>query len=62
MRIIDAHNHLFQEFQYEEKLLEVMDELEIEKCCISGLGPLFYLSSDRYLLYTIGSESIRNRR
>jgi len=41
MRIIDAHVHLLNEPDYIDKLLKVMDQCGIEKCCLSGLGPLF---------------------
>ena len=41
MRIIDAHVHLLDEPGYLDKLLAAMDDCEIEKCCLSGLGPLF---------------------
>ena len=41
MRIIDAHNHLVDEPGSLDQLLRTMDELGIEKCCLSGLGPLF---------------------
>lgn len=42
MRIIDAHAHLFDFPGYLENLLQTMDESGIEKCCISGLGKLFF--------------------
>ena len=41
MKIIDAHCHLFDEPGYLDKFLGTMDEQEIEKCCLSGLGKLF---------------------
>ncbi len=41
MRIIDAHVHLFDIKGYLEKLIAVMDNIGIEKCCLSGLGELF---------------------
>lgn len=47
MKIIDAHNHLFLEDKYEEKLLEVMDSCAIDKCIISGLGELFYCGTNQ---------------
>jgi len=46
MRIIDAHIHLFDEPDYTDSLLRVMDEQGIEKCCISGLGHLFGFGTD----------------
>jgi predicted TIM-barrel fold metal-dependent hydrolase len=48
MKIIDAHNHLFREKRYEVNLLKTMDEWDIEKCCISGLGRLFYCWGNLY--------------
>ncbi|HMF34082.1 MAG TPA: amidohydrolase family protein [Candidatus Lokiarchaeia archaeon] len=42
MRIVDAHAHILQDPDYVEKLLTVMDECNIAKCCISGIGPLFH--------------------
>ena len=41
MRIIDAHNHLFDEPGYVGKLLDTMDATGVERICVSGLGPLF---------------------
>ncbi|MFX0069472.1 MAG: amidohydrolase family protein [Candidatus Hermodarchaeota archaeon] len=41
MRIIDAHAHLFDTPNYLENLVKTLDECNIEKCCISGLGKLF---------------------
>ena len=41
MRIVDAHVHLFNTPKYLEKLIETMDKIGIEKCCLSGLGDLF---------------------
>ena len=41
MRIIDAHVHLLDEPGYLDSLLATMDDCGIEKCCLSGLGPLF---------------------
>jgi predicted TIM-barrel fold metal-dependent hydrolase len=41
VRIIDAHVHLFDEPGYVDNLLSTMDACDIERCCISGLGPLF---------------------
>ena len=41
MTVIDAHNHLWDEPGYVEKLLETMDACGIDKVCVSGLGPLF---------------------
>jgi predicted TIM-barrel fold metal-dependent hydrolase len=46
MKIIDAHNHLFNEPNYEQELLRTMDMCGIEKCCISGLGELFYCGTN----------------
>lgn len=40
-RIIDAHTHLFDEPGCLDGLLAAMDDCGIERCCISGLGPLF---------------------
>ena len=41
MRIIDAHVHLFDLPGYLEKLILTMDQIGIERCCLSGLGDLF---------------------
>lgn len=41
MRIIDAHAHLFNQSGYLEQLIQVMDENNIKKSCVSGLGNLF---------------------
>ena len=41
MRIIDAHVHLLAEPGYLDGLLRVMDACGIERCALSGLGPLF---------------------
>ncbi len=41
MRIIDAHCHLSADPAYLDGLLPAMDDNGIEKCCMSGLGPLF---------------------
>lgn len=41
MRIIDAHAHLIDKKGYLENLMDTMDDCNIEKCCISGLGKLF---------------------
>ncbi|NVM36090.1 MAG: amidohydrolase family protein [Candidatus Lokiarchaeota archaeon] len=41
MKIIDAHVHLFDTPEYLSRLIRVMDDYDIEKCCISGLGKLF---------------------
>ena len=46
MKIIDSHVHIYDEPDYVSKLLAVMDELGIEKSCISGLGPLFGFGTD----------------
>ena len=46
MKIIDAHNHLFLESNYEEKLLDTMNICGINKCCLSGLGALFYCGTN----------------
>jgi len=53
MRIIDAHNHLFAEPEYAKNLLRVMDQCRIEKCCISGLGNLFYCETNQDVQNTI---------
>ena len=47
MKIIDAHVHLLDEPGYLDKLLATMDECGIEKCCLSGLGPLFSQAGDK---------------
>lgn len=41
MRIIDAHAHLLAEPGYLDQLLRAMDECGIERCGLSGLGPVF---------------------
>jgi predicted TIM-barrel fold metal-dependent hydrolase len=41
MTVIDAHAHLYDFKGYLEDLIRTMDENNISKCCISGLGPLF---------------------
>ena len=41
MRIIDSHVHLYDEPGYLEQLLKTLDDLGVEKCCLSGLGSLF---------------------
>lgn len=41
MRIIDAHAHLFDNQGYLKHLIAAMDENNIEKVCISGIGKLF---------------------
>ncbi|HME53354.1 MAG TPA: amidohydrolase family protein [Candidatus Lokiarchaeia archaeon] len=41
MRRIDAHAHVFDAPGYVEQLLAAMDTCDIEKCAISGLGPMF---------------------
>jgi predicted TIM-barrel fold metal-dependent hydrolase len=41
MRIIDAHAHIIDHQNYPDHLLNVMDQYNIEKACISGLGKLF---------------------
>ncbi len=46
MRIVDAHAHLGDEPGYLQRLLDVMDECGIERCCLSGLGPLFGCADD----------------
>ncbi len=38
MLIIDSHNHLLDEPNYAERLLETMDKLGISSICLSGLG------------------------
>jgi hypothetical protein len=40
--IIDAHAHLLDEPGYLNNLLNTMDECNIERCCLSGIGPLFH--------------------
>ena len=40
MTVIDGHNHLIDEPGYLDDFLRTMDELGIEKACVSGLGPL----------------------
>ena len=39
--IIDIHHHLINEQGYVDNLLREMDRLNIEKTCLSALGPLF---------------------
>jgi len=46
MKIVDAHAHLWDEPGYLDRLLEKMDECGIERCCLSGLGPLFGCAGD----------------
>jgi predicted TIM-barrel fold metal-dependent hydrolase len=46
MRIIDAHAHLMDHRNYLEKLIDMMDNCGIEKCCLSGLGELFRCKSN----------------
>jgi hypothetical protein len=41
MRRIDAHAHVLDDPGYIDKLLAAMDECSIERCAISGLGPMF---------------------
>jgi predicted TIM-barrel fold metal-dependent hydrolase len=41
MRIIDCHAHIFEISGYAENLIKAMDENNIEKICISGLGKHF---------------------
>ncbi len=41
MRFIDAHAHVFDVHGYTDKLLETMDKCCIDKCVISGIGPIF---------------------
>ena len=41
MRRVDAHVHLFNTPSYLEKVIETMDKIGIERCCLSGLGDLF---------------------
>ncbi|GGC85300.1 hypothetical protein GCM10007216_15000 [Thalassobacillus devorans] len=45
MRIIDMHHHILNIPNYTEQLIERMDQLGIEKVCLSGLG----LPSDNWL-------------
>ena len=45
-RIIDAHAHLIDEPGYLDRLLMTMDACGIEKCCLSGIGPLFGCAGD----------------
>ena len=42
MEIIDCHAHIFNNTGYVDSLIKMMDECQISKCCISGLGPSFY--------------------
>ena len=46
MRIIDSHHHLYDEPDYGRRLIRTMDELGIEKACLSGLGSLFHMADD----------------
>lgn len=39
--------HLYDEAGYVDKLLGMMDELGVEKCCMSGLGELFGFGDDK---------------
>jgi predicted TIM-barrel fold metal-dependent hydrolase len=41
MRIIDSHAHIFEISGYVENLIKAMDDNDIEKTCISGLGKYF---------------------
>ena len=67
MRIIDAYAHLFDHPNYLENLIHTMDDCEIEKCCISGLGKLFMcvdnhgikLAIEKYPNKLIGAFYIR---
>lgn len=67
MRIIDAHAHLPDIPNYLERLIGVMDDCGIEKCCISGLGKPFLCADndgvnkalDIYPERLIGSVFIR---
>ena len=67
MRIIDAHVHLFDYPNYLEKLISTLEDCEIEKCCISGLGRLFMcvdnhgikLAMEKYPNKLIGAFYIR---
>lgn len=43
--IIDFHHHLLDLEQYADRLIDTMDELRIDKVCLSGLG----LPSDNWL-------------
>ncbi|MBN2155335.1 MAG: amidohydrolase family protein [Candidatus Lokiarchaeota archaeon] len=52
-RIIDAHAHLYKEKEYEKRLLKTMDQCGIEKCCISGLGDLFYCGTNEDVYHTM---------
>jgi predicted TIM-barrel fold metal-dependent hydrolase len=47
MEIIDGHNHLYDEPGYVDNLLRTMDELNISKCCVSGLGEMFNFTTDK---------------
>jgi predicted TIM-barrel fold metal-dependent hydrolase len=41
MRIIDTHAHIFDTPAYVENLVKVMDDNNIERTCVSGLGKQF---------------------
>jgi len=41
MRIIDSHAHIFDSRGYTENLIKAMDENNIERTCVSGLGKYF---------------------
>lgn len=41
MNIIDAHAHIPEVGNYLDNLIKTLDDCDIEKCCISGLGKLF---------------------
>jgi len=47
MKIIDAHAHYLDEPHYLENLLEIMEQLGIDKCCLSGLGKSFYCKTNK---------------
>ncbi|MBD3350741.1 MAG: amidohydrolase family protein [Candidatus Lokiarchaeota archaeon] len=58
MKIIDAHNHLFGKplfhpDEYRDNLIKVMDQLEIEKTCVSGLGSAFSSVDNQYIKESI---------
>ena len=59
MRIIDAHVHLLDEPDYLDKLLATMDDCAIEKCCLSGLGPLFAMAGNEDVQAAFGAHGDR---
>ena len=46
MQTIDAHNHLWDEPGYLDRLIEAMDDAGVERVALSALGPLFNQPED----------------